>query len=156
MFLLQFVVTVLSAVTKFLLDADELVVLSQAVCAAHRTSLDLTRVGSNGDVRDCGILSLARTVRSYRGIAMTMSHLDSFEGLSQRTNLVNLDKDRVCCAHLDSLFEELHVGHEQVITYELATITNLSCELHPRVIETRTRKGTETQSDQLANDWKTD
>ena len=60
-----------------------------------------------------------------------MSHLDSLESLCQRTNLVNLDKDRVSCTHLDTLLEELNVSYEQVITNELATITDSRCQLNP-------------------------
>ena len=62
---------------------------------------------------------------------MTVSHLDSLKSLSQRTNLVHLDEDRVGCAHLDTLLQELGVGHEQVVTYELAPVAYLSGELHP-------------------------
>ena len=52
-------VTVLSLRAELLLDTDELVVLSHTVCAAHRTSLDLTAVCSNCDVSNSGVLSLA-------------------------------------------------------------------------------------------------
>ena len=60
--LLQFLVTIDSGIAELFLDADELVVLSHTVGAAHRTGLDLTTVGSHGDVGDGGILSLTRAV----------------------------------------------------------------------------------------------
>ena len=90
--LLQLGVAILGASTQLLLDTDQLVVLSHTVGAAHATSLNLARVSSHGDISDSGILCLARAVRGNGGIAMTVSHLDSVEGLGQRTNLVHLDK----------------------------------------------------------------
>ena len=62
---------------------------------------------------------------------MTVSHLDSVEGLGERTDLVNLDKDRVTSTHLDTLLEVLHVGYEEVVTYELATVADSLGKLNP-------------------------
>ena len=63
--LLDALVAINSEVTKFFLDAEELVVLRHTVRTAQRTSLDLTRVGGNCDVSDSSIFSFTRTVRSY-------------------------------------------------------------------------------------------
>ena len=60
--LLQLLVTIDSGIAELFLDADELVVLGHTIGAAHRTGLDLTTVGSHGDVGDGGILSLTRAV----------------------------------------------------------------------------------------------
>ena len=62
---LHALVTINGEITEFLFDAEELVVLSHTVGAAERTGLDLTRVGSHGDVSDGSIFSFARTVRSH-------------------------------------------------------------------------------------------
>ena len=62
---------------------------------------------------------------------MTVCHLDSVESLCERTNLVNLDKYRVCRTHLDTLLEELHVGNEQVVAYELALVAYALCKFYP-------------------------
>ena len=62
-----------------------------------------------------------------------MSHLDGLKCLGERANLVNFDEDTVGCSHLDSFLQELHVGHEKVVTHQLTTITNLGSELHPVV-----------------------
>ena len=56
---IQAVEAVNSLRAELLLDTDELVVLGHTVCAAHRTSLDLTAVCSNCDVSNSGVLSLA-------------------------------------------------------------------------------------------------
>ena len=70
---------------------------------------------------------------SNRSVTMTMSHLNSIKGLSKRTNLVYLDKDRVGSTHLDTLFQELHICNKEVVTYQLATVANGSSQLHPVV-----------------------
>ena len=62
---------------------------------------------------------------------MTVCHLDSVESLCERTNLVNLDKDRVSSTHLDTLLQELHVGNEQVVAYELALVAYALCKFYP-------------------------
>ena len=131
--LLQLSETILSLCSELLLDADELVVLSHTVGTRERTCLDLTRVGSNCDVSDGSVLSLTRAVAGNGGIAVTMSHLDSVEGLRERTDLVNLDQDRVGSAHLDTLLQELHVGNEEVVAYELAAVADALGQLHPVV-----------------------
>ena len=56
---IQAVEAINSLRAELLLDTDELVVLGHTVCAAHRTSLDLTAVCSNCDVSNSGVLSLA-------------------------------------------------------------------------------------------------
>ena len=62
---------------------------------------------------------------------MTVSHLDSIKSLGKRTDLVNLDKDGVTCTHLDTLLEVLHIGYEEVITYELTTTTDSLGKFNP-------------------------
>src|SRR5213082_1180874 len=44
------------------LDAEELVVLGDAVCARERAGLDLPGVGGDGEVCDEGVFGLARAV----------------------------------------------------------------------------------------------
>ena len=78
---LHALVTINGEITEFLLDAEELVVLSHTVGAAERTGLDLTRVGSHGDVSDGSIFSFARTVRSHRSVTCAVSHFDGIERL---------------------------------------------------------------------------
>ena len=58
------------------------------------------------------------------GVAIALSELNGTEGLGKRANLVNLNKDRVGAAELDTLFKILNVGNEQVVAYELATVAD--------------------------------
>src|SRR5262249_27965086 len=48
---------------ELLLDADELVVLGEAVGARERAGLDLPAIGRDGEIGDRRILGLARAVR---------------------------------------------------------------------------------------------
>src|SRR5215207_9249144 len=50
-------------VAQVFLDAEELVVLGDAVCARERARLDLAGVGGDREVGDEGVLGLARAVR---------------------------------------------------------------------------------------------
>ena len=93
--LFQLLITVSCAIAQLLFDADKLVVLSHTVGTTHRTRLNLTRVSCYGNISNCSILGFTRTMGSYGGVTMTMSHLDSIQCLGERTNLVYLDEDRV-------------------------------------------------------------
>ena len=97
----------------------------------HRTSLDLTRVRSYGDVGDRRILGLTRAVRRYRGIACTVGHFDGVERLGERTDLVYLDEDRVGAAHFDTLLQEFDVRYEEVVADKLALAAELCGEQLP-------------------------
>ena len=88
---------------EVLLDAQQLVVLGDAVGAGQRAGLDLPAVGGHGEVGDGRVLGLARAVADHRGVAGARGHLDGVEGLGQRADLVDLDQDRVGDALLDAL-----------------------------------------------------
>ena len=51
---------------------------------------------------------------------MAVGHLDRLKRLGERADLVDLDEDCVARAHLDSLLQELHVRHEEVVADKLA------------------------------------
>lgn len=60
--LLQPFVAIACRAAQLFLDTDKLVVLSHTVGTAQRTSLNLSRVGSNGDVGNGRIFRFTRTV----------------------------------------------------------------------------------------------
>ena len=64
---------------------------------------------------------------------MTVSHLYRIQSLGKRTNLVHLDKDRVSSTHFDAFLQELHIRNKEVVTNQLATVSDGSCKLHPVV-----------------------
>src|SRR6185436_615514 len=81
--------------SQLLFDAKELVVLRDAVGAARRAGLDLTRARSDGEVGDEGVLRLTGAMRDHGQVSGPSRHLDRLERLAQRTDLVDLDQDRV-------------------------------------------------------------
>src|SRR5579862_8332014 len=77
------------------LDAQELVVLRDAVGAARRAGLDLAGVGGNCEVGDEGVLRLAAAVRDDALVPVPAGQLHRLECLAHRADLVQLDEDRV-------------------------------------------------------------
>src|SRR5690606_27141605 len=89
--------------TQGLPAAQQLVVLGHAVAAAKRTGLDLGRGGGDRNIRDRGVLGLARTMRYDRGVVGLVRHGDGVQGLAQGADLVDLDQDRVGGTRVDAL-----------------------------------------------------
>src|SRR5262245_65736456 len=75
---------------QLLLDAEELVVLGDAVGARERADLDLAAVGGDGEVGDGCILGLAGAVRQDGAIARLVRQLDRGQGLVQLAVLADL------------------------------------------------------------------
>src|SRR5690606_17987254 len=65
---------VLRGRAQLLLDAQQLVVLGDAVAAAQRAGLDLGGGGGHCDVGDRGVLGLAGTVRHDRRVLRRIGH----------------------------------------------------------------------------------
>ena len=95
--------------------------MRRAGCAAirsearSRTGLDLSGVGSDGDVGDGCVFGLTRNGGDDSGVAVALSEFDGAEGFGERTDPVNLNEDGVCAAELDAFFEVLDVGDEEVV-----------------------------------------
>ena len=110
-------ISVNGTIAQFLLDTKQLIVLRHTVGTAQRTGLDLAAVRSDRDISDRSVLGLSGAVRGHGRVSMTVCHLDGVQRLGQGTDLVDLDQDRVGATLLDSLRQELHIGHELIITY---------------------------------------
>ena len=67
------------------------------------------------------------------GVAGLLGGLDGLERLGERTDLVDLDQDRVGGAQLDALLEALGVGDEQVVAHQLHLVANAAGKLDPAV-----------------------
>ena len=74
-------------------DTNQLVVFSNTVRTAHRTSFDLACSSTNSQVSDGSIFSFARTVRDNCSVASIFRHLDCSQSFGQRTDLVEFDQD---------------------------------------------------------------
>src|SRR5450756_2017464 len=70
-------------VVQLLLDAEQLVVLVDALAAGRRTGLELAGVGGYGEVRDGDVLGLATTVRDHRGVAVALVKLNQIGTLTE-------------------------------------------------------------------------
>mmetsp|Transcript_2860 Transcript_2860/g.6076 ORF Transcript_2860/g.6076 Transcript_2860/m.6076 type:complete len:337 (+) Transcript_2860:473-1483(+) len=110
---------------ELLLDAQQLVVLGEALRAARRTRLDLPRLEANGKVRNEGILCLARAVGGHNTPASILGHFHGLNRLGDRSDLVDLKQQRVASTLIDGFLDALGVGHEQVITDDLARLAHL-------------------------------
>jgi len=67
---------------------------------------DLARIRSRRDIGDRRVLGLTGTMRDHRGVAGLLGHLDGVERLGERTDLVDLDENRVGHALFDALPKE--------------------------------------------------
>jgi len=106
-------------VAEVFLDAQQLVVLGDAIRARERTGLDLHGIEADGNVGNGRILGFAGAMRDHRRIAGAFGHLNRSKGFGQGADLVDLDQDRIGDALLNTLLEDLRVGDENVITDDL-------------------------------------
>src|SRR5690606_945931 len=122
-----------AGVVELLLDAQELVVLVDALAAGGRAGLDLAGVDRHRQVGDRRVLGLTGTVGDHRGEAVALRERDGVEGLGEGTDLVELDQQGVRRALLDAAGEALGVGDEQVVADDLDALADAGDELAPAV-----------------------
>ena len=102
------------------LDAQQLVVLGQALRAAGRARLDLARRQTHGEVGNERVLGLARAVRGHHAPPGLLGHAHGLDRLRDRPDLVDLEQERVAGLLLDGRLDASGVGHEQVVPDDLA------------------------------------
>ncbi len=120
-------------VAEVFLDAQQLVVLGNALAACRSTGLDLAAADGNREVGDGGVLGLAGTVAHHRLVAVAVSEIDGVEGLGQGADLVDLHQECVGRTLDDAFFEALGVGDEEVVADELDLVADLIGECDPAV-----------------------
>ena len=86
---------VASPPAELLLDPQQSVVLADAVRAGQRPGLDLPAAAPDREVGDGGVFGLAGAVRDDRCVARLARDADRLERLRKRSDLVELDQDRV-------------------------------------------------------------
>mgnify|MGYP005989629891 CR=1 FL=1 len=106
-------------VTELLLNAEDLVELGKTLRTARSTGLDLTSADTDNDVGNGDILGLTRAVRDHDTPSVGVGVLSSLDGLSQSTDLVDLEQEGVARLELDGLLDAERVGDSQVITDNL-------------------------------------
>src|SRR6202042_2865762 len=104
---------------EFFLDAQELVVLRDAVGARRRARLDLAGRSGYCQVRDERIFGLAAAVRNDRVESRFAPQFDCVDGLGNSSDLIQLDQDRVRNAFIDAARQTLGIRYEQIVANEL-------------------------------------
>ena len=120
-------------IAQLFLDAEELVVFRDPVRTAHGTGLDLAAVSRDGEVGDGAVFGFTGAVAEDGGVAVFLGEFDGIEGLGEGSDLVHLDEDGVCDAHLDALAEEIDVGDEQVVADELGGLAEFVGDDFPTI-----------------------
>src|SRR5579884_3183035 len=112
--------------TELFLDAQELVVLRDAIAARRRAGLDLPGAECDGEIGDGRVLRLARPVGHHRGVAVLLREPHRLDRLRQRADLVHLDEDRVGDAAVDSLLQANGIRDEEIVADELHALAELA------------------------------
>mmetsp|Transcript_39114 Transcript_39114/g.92556 ORF Transcript_39114/g.92556 Transcript_39114/m.92556 type:complete len:501 (+) Transcript_39114:284-1786(+) len=116
---LEVLASVGALVAKLLLDTHELVVLGSPLRAARGAGLDLSRPEADNEVRDGGVLRLARTVRHHHAPPLSLGHLASLDRLRDRPDLVHLEEEGVARLLLETGGDARGVRHQKVIAHNL-------------------------------------
>src|SRR6476660_2415731 len=113
---------VAGGVVELLLDAQQLVVLGDALGARGGAGLDLAAVGGDGEVGDGDVLGLPRAVAHHAAVAVAVGQVDRVEGLGEGADLVDLDEQGVGRARVDAALQAHRVGDEQVVADDLHAV----------------------------------
>ena len=72
-------------------------------------------------------------MRDDCGIARFSGHLHSIQCFCEGTDLIELDEDRIGHAHPDSAGQSFGIGHKQIVSDQLNTISQSFGELFPAI-----------------------
>ena len=122
---------ILGGSAQLLLDAQQSVVLRDALAAGGRAGLDLAGARRDDEVGDGRVFGLAAAMADDRRPAGLLRHRDGVQRLGQGADLVELDQDGVRGALADALGQALRVGDEEVVADELDVAAELGVELPP-------------------------
>ncbi|TYZ50787.1 hypothetical protein PybrP1_012753, partial [[Pythium] brassicae (nom. inval.)] len=120
-------------VAELLLDAQQLVVLGEALRAARRARLDLAGAQPDRQVRDERVLRLTRPVARHDGPTGLLGHRHGLNALRDRADLVHLEQQRVARLQVDRLLHARRVRDREVVAHNLHVRADLLRELDPRV-----------------------
>src|SRR5262249_46490438 len=91
-----------SGASQLFLDAQQLVVLGDAISARRRARLNLAGAGADRKVGDKGVFGFAGAMADDRRVAAPTGQLNSLEGFCYRSDLVDLDQNAVGASCLNS------------------------------------------------------
>mmetsp|Transcript_51016 Transcript_51016/g.119606 ORF Transcript_51016/g.119606 Transcript_51016/m.119606 type:complete len:386 (+) Transcript_51016:757-1914(+) len=124
---------VAAPVSQLLLDAQELVVLCQPLRSARSSSLDLPCAEADHEIRDEGVLRLARSVGDHDTPASKLGHACCLDGLRHRPDLIHLQQQGIAGLAVQGLLHALGVGDQEVVSNNLDGLTHLGLELGVRL-----------------------
>src|SRR5450631_1191578 len=104
-----------STCAELFFNAEQLVVLGDAVSAADGAGFDLTYACGHRKISDESVFRFAGAVRHDGGIAVAAAEIDGFEGLGERADLVDLDENGIGCTLFNAALQALDVGDEKII-----------------------------------------
>ena len=120
-----------SASTEFGFDTEELVVLSGTFSTARSTGLDLSGAQTDGQVGDVVVLGFPGSVGGHDAPSVLLGKLDGIDGLTDASDLVDLEEEAVGGLLFDGLLDLDGVGHGQVITDDLDVFSDFGNDLGP-------------------------
>ena len=114
-----------------LFDAEQLVILRDAIRSAGGTGLDLAAVRGDREIGNGHVFRLAAAMTHDRREFIPLRHFNGFERFGERADLIHLHQDAIRTTFGDAPFEACRVGHEEVVTDELNLAAKLGGELLP-------------------------
>ena len=90
------------SVAQVFFNAQQLVVLGDAIRARQGSGFDLSGVGGDCEIGDKRIFCLSGSMRDDRGAPVRLRERDTVESFSQRSDLVDFDQYRVGDSEVDS------------------------------------------------------
>ena len=114
-----------------LLDAQELVVLGEALRLGDRADLDLPAGGADREVGQSRVLGFAGPRGDDGAIPRGLRPLHHRERLADGADLVHLHEHRIGRAARDPAFEAFEVGGEEVVADDLQAVAERGGQLRP-------------------------
>ena len=111
-------------VAKFFFEAQELVVLRDAIWARKRTRLNLSGIRRDGEVGNESIFRFTRAMRDDCRVQVGFREFNTVQRFGKRADLIDLNQNWICDAAFDTLTQELDVGDEYIVTDELSALSN--------------------------------
>ena len=112
-------------VPERLLDAEQLVVLRDAIGAAGRSGFDLSGIGRNGEVGNRHVFGLAGPVRDDACVARLARHGHRLERFRHGADLIHLHEQCVSYPFGNTALEDFWIRDEHIVADELNLVANL-------------------------------
>src|SRR5690625_4727170 len=120
-------------ITQLGFNAQQTVVLGNAIRAAQRTGLDLSGRRGHRQVGNGGVFGFPGAMGDYSGVACVLGHLDGVEGFRQRADLIELNQYGVGDFFIDAFLQNFGVGNKQVVTHQLNFVAQFLGVIGPAV-----------------------